>query len=98
MDGREQVSLFPHAVVAPSLPGLGHRLRRSLGQLVHHLLKLAVLAARLCRCSHGFCACNTVYSVVEVRVKDNGKMRPSLTGLKMGFYLPVRAEIFAAFS
>ena len=98
MDGREQVSLFPHAVVATSLPGLGQRLRRSLGQLVHHLLKLAVLAARPYRCSHGFCACNTVYSVVEVRVKGKGEMRPSPIGLKMGFCVPMRSKVFQVFS
>ena len=97
MDGREQVSLFPHAVVAPSLPRLGQGLRRSLGQLVHHLPKLAVLAARPCRCSHGSCACNTVYSVVEVRVKDKGKMRPSPYAAETGFCLPMRSKIFSVY-
>ena len=48
LGGREEVSLSPHAVIAPEVPPPGFQacVDRS-GQLVHHLLGLSFLAARL---------------------------------------------------
>ena len=38
-----------------------------------HLLKLTSWRRTFYRCSHGFCACNTVYSIFKVREGDGGK-------------------------
>jgi len=67
--------------------GLQGLKRRSLGQLVHlvPLSQAVVLAARPIPLLHGFRTRNTVYSVVDVRVKDMGKCVLHPTPLKPGF-------------
>ena len=49
-----------------------------------HLLKLASWRRTFYRCSHGFCACNTVYSVLKVREGDIGETHLSPITKKRG--------------
>ena len=51
-----------------------------------HLLKLASWRRTFYRCSHGFCACNTVYSILKVREGDGGNRTFHLTRKISRFY------------
>ena len=60
--------------------------------LAVHLLKLASWRRTFYRCSHGFCACNTVYSILKVREGDGGNRTFHLTrkrGVFVTYFRPL---------
>ena len=91
MDGREQVSLFPIQVNASWLLNQFTRTyvdRSDSLSMWSPFHKPVIPAARPIPLLHGFRTRNTVYSVVDVRMKGKEKMRPSLSTSKRGYSAP----------
>ena len=83
------VSKFHYPPCCHRVPACQSRLKVCVDRsasLSVHLLKLASWRRTFYRCSHGFCACNTVYSILKVREGDGGKRTFHLTRKISRFY------------
>ena len=90
------VSKYHYPPCCHRVPACQGRLKKCVDRsasLSVHLLKPTSWRRIFYRCLHGFCACNTVYSILKVREGDGGKRTFHLSQ-KRGGVLPIFAPFW----